>query len=94
MIEINAKMCNNIADAFNRKQAYEDKIEKIIHNICELCKEEAEKGEYSMYLPSRDKLGLDQESHEYVAKLLKENRGFELFFDEWEDAYYVSWKNA
>ena len=94
MIEINAKMCNNIADAFNRKQAYENKIEKIIHNICELCKEEAESGKYSMYLPNRDKLGLDQESYEYVTKLLKENKGFELFFDEWEDAYYVSWKNA
>ncbi len=85
--------CYNIANKVNEQLKHNDKIIQMAHNICNLCEAEAEKGKYSLYLPDRHHLKLSIEDYKDMVELLRKE-GFGAIYDEWEEAYYVSWKNV
>lgn len=88
-----AERCKIIADNKNDAYEREQKIKAIVDNFCTLCEHRAQKGQYGLFMPTKNCLQLNLEEYEKVIFLIKEE-GFEANYDEEAESYYVSWRYA
>lgn len=88
-----AERCRFVADSINDAYEHEQRIKTIADNFCSLCEVHSQKGQYELYLPTRNCCQLSYEDYEHLVSLIKEE-GFEANYDEEAESYCVSWRYA